>query len=72
MGSVAKWLAYLHPDTAALGSIPLLPEMFSEEKIIDVLRLINGAGKRRVDSGLNILIKPILFWLVASQYYKKD
>ena len=36
MGSVAKWLAYLHPDTAALGSIPLLPEMFSEEKIIDV------------------------------------
>ena len=36
-----------------------------------MLRLINGAGLRKVDSGLKMLIKPILFWLVASQNYKK-
>ena len=33
--------------------------------------LINGTGWRKVDSDLKMLIKPIYFWLVASQYYKK-
>ena len=36
-----------------------------------LLRLINCAGQRKVDSGLKMLIKPIYYWLVASQYYKK-
>ena len=30
------------------------------------------AGWRKVGRGLKILIKPIKYWLVASQYYKKD
>ena len=36
-----------------------------------LLRLINGACKRKVVSGLKMLIKPIQFGLVASQYYQK-
>ena len=39
--------------------------------IIDVSGLIISVGKRKVDIGLKMLIKPIQFWLVASQYYKK-
>ena len=35
------------------------------------LRLINGAGKRQADIGLKMMIKPILFWLVAIQRFKK-
>ena len=34
------------------------------------LRLIKGAGLRKVDSGLKMMIEPISFWLVASQYKK--
>ena len=34
-------------------------------------RLISGTGKWKVDSGLNMLIEPIQFWLVASENYKK-
>ena len=37
-----------------------------------LLRLIKGDGWRKVDSGLKMLIKPILFWLVAGQFYKKE
>ena len=36
-----------------------------------MLRLISGKGLRKVDSGMKMLFYPILFWLVASQYYKK-
>ena len=36
-----------------------------------LLRLINGTGSRKVDSGLKMLIEPIQFWPVASQCYKK-
>ena len=39
-GSFAQWLAYLHPDPNALGSIPSIPENFSEEKIVDVAEFI--------------------------------
>ena len=42
-----------HP--AAPGLIPSIPE----EKILMLLRLINGAGKREVDSGLKMLTEPI-------------
>ena len=34
-------------------------QKFSEEKLLMLLRLINGTGKRKVDSGLKILIEPI-------------
>ena len=30
-GSGAQWLAYLLSDTAALGLIPIIPEIFSVE-----------------------------------------
>ena len=36
-----------------------------------MLRLINGAGYGKVDSGLKMLIEPIKFWQVASKYYRK-
>ena len=36
------------------------------------LMLINGAGQRKVDSGLKMLFGPIQFWPVASKYYKTD
>ena len=32
---VAQWLAYLLPDSAAPGSIPSIPENFSEEQIVN-------------------------------------
>ena len=31
-GSIAQWLAYLRPDSAAPGLMPNIPEKFSEEK----------------------------------------
>ena len=34
-------------------------------------RLINGAGKKKVDSGMKMLIEPIKDWLVANRFYKK-
>ena len=37
-----------------------------------LLRFINGACLRKVDSGLKMLIEPIYFWLVASQFDKKS
>ena len=43
-GSIAQWLPYLLLDQASPGSIPSIPQIFSEEKIIDVARLINGAA----------------------------
>ena len=36
-----------------------------------LLRLINGDGWRKVDSGLKMLFEPIKAWLVANQNYKK-
>ena len=46
------------------GSIRLLDSQhsrnfFRKEKILMLLMLINGAGERKVDSGLKMLIKPI-------------
>ena len=35
------------------------------------LRVINRSVYRIVDSGLKMLLEPILYWLVASQYYKQ-
>ena len=35
-GSIAKRLAYLLSDPAALGLIPSIPEFFSKEKNVDV------------------------------------
>ena len=57
-----------HP--AAPGSNPSITKKISEEKVSMLLRLINGTGYRKVDSGLKTLIKLIYFWLVASKYYK--
>ena len=36
-----------------------------------LLRLINSAAQRKLDSGLKMLIEPAMYWPVASQYYKK-
>ena len=38
-GCKAQWLAYLLLDPAALGSIPSIPEFFSEEKIVKVAQV---------------------------------
>ena len=35
-GSIVRWLAYLLLEPAAPGSIPSIPEIFSEEKIVNV------------------------------------
>ena len=43
-GSIAQWLACLLLDPGAPGAIPGIPKIISEEKIIKLLRLINGAG----------------------------
>ena len=55
-------LAY-HPATP--DWIPRVPKKISEEKLLMLLRLINSAGLKKVDSGMK------MFWLVASQYYEK-
>ena len=49
MTTLAQWLAYLLPDPALS-----VPEILSEF----LLKLINGAGKRNVNSGLKMLIEP--------------
>ena len=36
-----------------------------------LLRLIDVTSSMKVDIGKKMLIEPIYFWLVASQYYKK-
>ena len=46
-----------HP--AALGSTFSIPPKNFEEKLSMLLRLINDAGKRNVDSGLKMLIEPV-------------
>ena len=38
---------------------PAFPNFFLGKKLSMLLRLFNGAGYRKVDSGLKILIKPI-------------
>ena len=38
-GSIAQWLAHLLPDPAALGLVPSIPEIFSEEKIVNVRQM---------------------------------
>ena len=65
-GSVAQWLAYLILNPVAPVSIPRV----QSNNMLMLLRLINGAAQRKVDSGLKMLIKPIQYWLVASQYYE--
>ena len=39
--------------------IPVFPEYFKMEKLMMLLKLINSAGKKKVDSGLKMLTKPI-------------
>ena len=53
----------LHSTEAAPGLVHRVPEMFSKEIFLILLRLINGAGLRKVDSGLKMLFEPIYFWL---------
>ena len=48
----AQWLAYLLPDPAALGLIPLFLILW--KKLSMLLRLINGSEK-----WLKMLIEPI-------------
>ena len=43
----------------------------SEEKYLMLPRFINGATLKEVDSGLEMLIKPIKYQLITIQYYKK-
>ena len=52
-------LAYFLPDPAALGSIPGIPVIFSEEKLSKLLRLTKGAAKKKVDGCFKMFIKPI-------------
>ena len=41
------------------GSNPSIPKFFAEEKVLMLQRLINGAGERKVDCDLKMLIEPI-------------
>ena len=45
-GHIAKCIAYLLTDSAALGLIPSIPPKNSQEKLSMVLMLINGAAQR--------------------------
>ena len=61
------------------GSRPSYPgfdsqhsQNLSEEKLLLLLRLISGAAQRKVNSGLKMLIEPIQYWQVPSQYCKKS
>ena len=51
---IAQCLAYSLLEPAAPGSNPRGPKILSM-----LLRLINGAAKRKVDSGLKMLIEHI-------------
>ena len=57
-GSTAQLLAYLLPDPSALDSMPNVPKKISVGKLLMLLRLINGNGKRKVDGDLKMLIQP--------------
>ena len=52
--------------TQLTSSIPSITEFFSEETIIDFAEVNHGAGLRKVDRDLKMLIALILYWLVAS------
>ena len=58
-GRTAQWLTYLLPDPAARRLISSVPKKCNWKKLSMLLRLINGTGKMKVDSGLKMLIKPI-------------
>ena len=58
-----------HP--AAPGSFPSIPKFLFRGKIIDVVQ-VNQRRWLEESCGLKILIDPILFWLVASQYFKNS
>ena len=66
-GSIAQWLALLLPTQLPGFEFKHSP-IFS--KIIDIAEV--NQWHWSVDSGLKMLIQPILHWLVASQYYKKN
>ena len=57
-GSIALWLAYLLLDPAAQVRFIAFPQSVQMKKLLMLLRLINGARKRKVDSDLKILINP--------------
>ena len=57
-GGAAR-LAYLLQEIAAQGSIPRITKLFQRKKMLMLLRLINGAAKKKVDSGLKMLYEPI-------------
>ena len=58
-GNIPQCLSYLLPDQALVGSIPSIREFFKKNKLSMLLRLINSAAIRKVDSGLKMLIEPI-------------
>ena len=69
-------LCILHSteQPAAPGSIPSIPEIFSEVKLSMLLRSIQRRRLELEDSGQcleNVDRTTHLVWLVASQYYKK-
>ena len=52
-GSIALWLGYLLTGPAAQGLMP------KGKKLLMLFKLINTIAKRKVDSGLKMLIEPI-------------
>ena len=51
--------------------LPMFPSKNHWKFFLMLLWLINGTAQRKVDSGLKMLIEPISYCLVASQYCKK-
>ena len=71
-GRIAQWLKDLLPDPAAPGSIPSVPQTFSEEHIVNIVEVnLWCCYNRKVESGLKMLIESNYNTLKASQYYKK-
>ena len=52
--SIAQWLAFLLTVPATPGLIPSVPQKNSEKKLSMLQRLINGTGRRKVESRLKM------------------
>ena len=50
---------------ASKPGCPSVLQIFSVKKLLMLLRLINSAAYRKVDSGLKMLIESIEYWLVG-------
>ena len=66
VGSIAQGLAYLLSETAASGSIPSAPEIFSDKKIVNVAEVNQGRYPETSGQWLENVVRTHL--VLASWY----